>query len=322
MDSAIPPGLRAVVAEQAGVVNRQQLLRAGVSRNAVAAKVRHGRWQTLHPGVYATFTGAVSWEARLWAAALYCGPGALLSHETAAELLQLTERRSAVIQVTIPAARRVLPPRGVAIHRSTFPYSRWRPLRGTPPHTFYADTIVDLAAAAGNLDDVVAWVSRGLTRKLVTEAELKAAVASRRRHRWREQLDDVIESVADGSHFPLEFRFDRDVERAHGLPTAVRQARFVKPGGQAGFRDRLYREYGLIVELDGQRFHDAQQRRLDQARDNEAAASAGATLRYGWADVERSPCDTAAQVFRALRSRGYQGAIRACSAGCRAVFAA
>src|SRR6202000_1714574 len=72
MDSAIPPGLRAVVAEQAGVVNRNQLLRAGVSRNAASAKVRHGRWRTLHPGVYATFTGAVSWEARLWAAALYC----------------------------------------------------------------------------------------------------------------------------------------------------------------------------------------------------------------------------------------------------------
>ena len=311
-----------MVAEQAGVVNRQQLLRVGVSRNAVAAKVRHRRWQTLHPGVYATFTGTVTWEARLWAAALYCGPGALLSHETAAELLQLTERRSPVIQVTIPADRRVRPPRGVAIHRSTFPYPRWRPLRGTPPHTFYADTILDLAGAAGTLDDVVAWVSRGLTRKLVTEAQLKAAVAARRRHRWREQLPDVIESVAGGSHFPLEFRYDRDVERAHGLPAAVRQARFVKPGGQAGFRDRHYPENGLIVELDGQQFHDAQQRRQDQARDNEAAAAAGATLRYGWADVERSPCDTAAQVFRALRNRGYQGTITPCSAGCRAAFAA
>ncbi len=69
-----------MAAEQAGVVHRQQLLRAGVSRNAVTAKVRYGRRQTLHPGVYATFTGTVSWEGRLWAAALYCGPGAISAH--------------------------------------------------------------------------------------------------------------------------------------------------------------------------------------------------------------------------------------------------
>jgi hypothetical protein len=48
----------------------------------------------------------------------------------------------------------------------------------------------------------------------------------------------------------------------------------------------------------------------------------GATLRYGWADVATAPCETAAQVDRALRKRGYQGTVRACSPSCRALPAA
>jgi hypothetical protein len=207
---------------------------------------------------------------------------------------------------------------GLRIHLSSFDYPRWRPQRGIPPHTFYADTIVDLAAAADNLDDVVGWVSRGIARRLVSETELKAAVAARRRLRWREEIGEVIERVAGGSHFPLEFRYDRDVERAHGLPAAAKQAKFVKPDGTRGFRDRCYREYGLIVELDGGRYHPAEQRDQQRVRDNEAVVTTGATLRYGWADIDRTPCDTAAQVYRALRSRGYPGTIQLCSASCGA----
>ncbi len=320
MTNKIPPALRGIVAEQAGIVSRRQALRAGVARGTIDSKVKHGLWQQVHLGVYAAFTGPVPWEARLWAAVLSAGPGALLSHETAAEVLLLTERRFPVIQVTVPQSRRVRAPQGVRIHRSSVAYPRWRPLRGIPPHTFYADTIIDLVAAACNRDDVVAWISRGIARNLVTTAELKAAADARGRLRWRDQLDEIIGTVAGGSHYPLEYRYDHDVERAHGLPAALRQAKFVMPNGTRGFRDRCYEPYGLIVELDGARYHPAEQRGRDQARDNEAAATIGATLRYGWADVAAAPCETAGQVYRALRKRGYPGAIKPCSPGCRAVL--
>lgn len=322
MDSKVPPSLRRVIAEQADVVSRHQLLHAGVSRTTIDSKVRRGFWQPLHPGVYSTFTGKIPWESSLWAAVLYAGPGAMLSHETAAEVLGLTNSRDPLIQLVVPAHRHPRPRDGLLIHRSSFDYPRWRPLRGVPPHTFYAETIVDLAAAADHLDDVVAWVSRGITRNAVTAAQLQAAVQARRRFRWRDQIDDVIDRVAGGSHFPLEFRYDRDVERAHGLPPAAKQASFTKPDGTRGFRDRYYEEYGLIVELDGREFHPEEQRASDRARDNEAAVSIGATLRYGWSDVNITPCETAAQLHRALRRRGYEGNIKPCSAACRAFFIA
>lgn len=322
MDSRIPPSLRRVVAEQKIVVSRQQLLRAGVSRALITSRIRRGFWQQLHPGVYGAFTGTVPWEARLWAAVLYAGPGALLSHETAAEVLGLTDHRCPVIHLVVPARRRVHPRGGLRIHRSTVDYPRWRPLRGNPPHTFYAETIMDLVAAADNLDDVVGWISRGIARNMVGAVQLKTAARARRRFRWGEQIEEIIDRVAGGSHFPLDFRYDRDVERAHGLPSATQQAKFTKPDGSLGFRDRYYEKYGLIVELDGREFHPEEQRGQDQARDNEAAASAGTTLRYGWADVARTSCETAVQVFHALRGRGYQGTIRPCSATCRAFLTA
>ncbi len=322
MTNSIPPGLRRVIAEQAGAVSRRQALSAGLPPGTTASKLDHGLWQRLYPGVYYAFTGEVRWEARRWAALLYAGPGALLSHETAAEILMLTSRRHPLIQVSVPSGRRVRPQPGLAVHYSSFEYPRWRPQRGVPPHTFYAETIIDLVAAADNLDDVVGWISRGIARNLIGAAQLKAAARARRRFRWRDQVEDIIDQVAGGSHFPLEFRYARDVERAHGLPPATRQAKFTKQDGTRGFRDRYYEEYGLIVELDGREVHDEERRAGDRARDNEAAATSGATLRYGWADVNGTPCATAAQVHRALRNRGYRGSLRPCSAACRAFLAA
>jgi hypothetical protein len=49
---------------------------------------------------------------------------------------------------------------------------------------------------------------------------IKEAMAARKRMRWRGWLTDALDDVADGVVFPLELRYVRDVERAHGLPAA------------------------------------------------------------------------------------------------------
>src|SRR6201999_2129064 len=47
---------------------------------------QHGGWTRLDRGIYATGSGPPSRKALLWAALLWAGSGAVLSHETAAEL--------------------------------------------------------------------------------------------------------------------------------------------------------------------------------------------------------------------------------------------
>jgi hypothetical protein len=281
--------------------------------------VRKGAWQRIYPGVYATFTGQVGRHARLWAALLSAGEDAVLSHETAAELIGLADRRSPAINITVPKSRRVVAPAGVTIHYSRQVGPKWRYARGVPPHTMTEDTIIDLVNAAGGLDTVVGWVTAGFARRLTNEWPLRQAAAARSRLRWRGQLDEVITFAAGGTHSVLEFRYDRDVERAHGLPGAARQVPFSKRDGSRGFRDRYYEQYGrLVIELDGKQYHPDENRHYDQARDNQAAARGGSTLRYSWSDVTREACETAVQIFGALRERGYRGPFKACSPGCRA----
>ena len=52
----LPSTLRYVAQNQGGVVSRSQAIRAGLSPDMIKFRVRSGRWQQIHPGVYATFS--------------------------------------------------------------------------------------------------------------------------------------------------------------------------------------------------------------------------------------------------------------------------
>lgn len=319
MSSEIPPRLMEVARAQAGVISRRQAIASGMSSSAIRSKITNGRWQQVFPGIYAVFTGPLRRDTRLWAVVLYGGAGAQLSHETAAELLHLTDEQSAPIHLKVPADRRVRPLRGVVIHRSSYIEQGWRFARGVPPHVLVEQTVMDLLDTSVNFDDAAGWITRAFQRNLTSEASLRRAVATRKKLRWRDRLNEIIPMAAAGTHSPLEYRYDRYVERAHGLPPARKQVPFTKPDGTRGYRDRYYAEYGLVVELDGKRHHDDDRRDHDRRRDNDAATTAGATLRYDWRDVVHTQCETAAQVYAALRKRGYAGRLKPCSATCTAL---
>jgi hypothetical protein len=319
MSNDIPLGLGDAARFQAGVVSRQQALRSGLPRSAITSKVRCGRWRQIYPGVYATFSGPVGRDAQLWAAVLYAGKGAQLSHETAAEVNGLTERQSRLINVSIPADRRVSPPNGVKVHLSAYLDLKARFPRGVVPHTLVEETVIDLADAAKSFDEACGWVTAAFGRRLTGEGPLRTTLDARRKLRWRGQLDEMIIAAAGGAHSLLEFRYDRDVERAHGLPRASQQVPFTKPDGGRGFRDRCYEKFGLVVELDGKQAHPAERRGQDRSRDNDATAGGGSTLRYDWDDITRHGCRTAAQVARSLASRGWTGQPKQCSPACRAM---
>jgi hypothetical protein len=318
MADVIPRTLRALAGDQAGVVTRQQALGAGMSDGAIVARIKFGRWQRVHVGVYATFTGPVTRDAQLWAAVLAAGPGAQLSHETAAEINRLTDRQSPFIHVTIPANRRITQPKGVTIHMSSNLTFGWRFARGVPPYTFAEETVVDLVHAATDLNDVIAYVTGAFAKKRVSEGRLREVATARKKLRWRGDLNEIILAGAGGAHSVIEYRYDHDVEHAHGLPAAAKQVKYIKPDGSRGYRDRYYEEYKLIVELDGKQYHPPEHRGRDQDRDNDAAATVGSTIRYGWADVTSKRCGSARQVHAALAKQGYAGPFTPCSPTCAA----
>jgi len=315
MQGELPFTLRILVGHQNGVVSRSQALRNGLSEGMIKFRVSSGRWQQLHLGVYATFSGGPGRGSQLWAAVLSAGPGAMLSHETAAELQRLTDKPAAMIHVTIPVQRRIRAAEGVRLHRSKRAMEAALD-ESNPPRTRVEETVLDLTQTAATFDDVCGWVTRAFARDLIDEGKLRAAMRQRSKLRWRADLHELIAAAARGDHSVLEYRYDRDVERAHGLPEPVRQAPFVAANGRRGRRDRLYQEYGVVVELDGRLAHPAEEQWRDKARDNAAAVAGNQTLRYGWMQVRRDACGTAVEVARVLRVRGWDGWPRACSPGC------
>jgi hypothetical protein len=244
---------------------------------------------------------------------LRAGHGAVLSYQTAAELAGLTGRLSSLIHVTVPGDRYVERIPGIVIHRSSRVSQALHAVL-TPPRTRLEETVLDLAGAAVTLDDACGWITRALGRRLTTHGQLQQAMALRARLRWRRQLTQALTAEWGGVHSSLEYRYLRDVERPHLLPRGVRQAQ-AQQGRATIYRDVLYEQYALAVELDGRLAHPGDQRWPDIHRDNAAAAGGILTLRYGWFDVTERSCQVAAQVALALRLRGYTLA-RGCSPAC------
>jgi hypothetical protein len=127
-------------------------------------------------------------------------------------------------------------------------------------------------------------------------------------------LHELLDPDLAGLHSILEFRYVRDVERPHDLPKGIRQA-VAQLNGRKQYRDTLYDEYKLAVELDGRIAHPDERRWADIERDNAAAADGLTTLRYGTVQLVTAPCRVAAEVAKVLTSRGYVGA-RPCSPDC------
>ncbi|GAA1554247.1 hypothetical protein GCM10009827_088760 [Dactylosporangium maewongense] len=294
---------------QSGVVTRQQARSAGVSLGAIRSHVAAGRWVPMFDGIFRTYTGEPSRHTVLWAVLLRAGPGAALSHDTAAELVGLVDRPSDHVHVTIPGNRRIRPLAGVVVHHRARLADTVQPgpaLR----RTRVEDTVLDLAELERRLATAIGWLTTACGRGLTTPDRLAAALRRRKKMRWRRLLEATVDDAAVGARSVLELRYLKDVERGHRLPTGRRQARR-RESGATQYRDVEYRAFATVVELDGRAYHPEEHRRRDQRRDNATASAGQRTLRYGWADVV-APCATAVQVARALKAGGWHGRLQPC----------
>jgi hypothetical protein len=299
---------------QEGVLTREQALGAGLSKRLIEGRLELGRWQRLHRGVFATFSGPVPRGALLWGAVLRAGENSALSHTTAAELWKLADQPSAAIHVSVPKQSGSLDIPGLMLHYSSRLPGARHPAR-LPPQTTLEETVLDLADQSRTAEDAVAWAIKACQRRLSTPDRITAVLADRNRARWRRDLTDAVSEVRAGVHSPLELRYLRDVERKHGLPRADRQAVTMR-GGTRQYADIRYTRYGVVVELDGIMAHPAESRKYDSRRDNANTLDGFQTLRYGWVPVAYHACNVAGEVADLLGKHGWRGSPRPCRGGC------
>ena len=279
----------AMASRQFGRISATQLRELGVSYSTVAGWLSQGYLHRLLPRVYAVGHAARSVEADLSAALLYAGPGATLSHATAAWWLGLIDERPRTHHVSTPRRCRSLS--GIEVH------ARRRCARATHkglPTTTMAQTLLDLAATQP-LRIVRRALANGDYRQILDMQSLDAALghgrpgaqalrAARSEHEPRIAL----------TKSELELTF-LELCEAGGIPLPAVNVRV------AGWEvDALWREERVAVELDGYGNHRSPaQVKRDRRKELDLRAAGFTPLRYSGDQLLRDAAHVLADLRRA-----------------------
>ena len=143
-----PPSVDRALAElasaQHGPFGLDQLRELGLTKGAVSKRVATGRLHRIHQTVYSLVPRELLKREGLYTAAvLACGPGAVLSHRSAARLHELRSDGYWKIEVTVPRRSRRRH-EGVLVHCSTTLTATDITVVNNIPVTTVARTLLDL----------------------------------------------------------------------------------------------------------------------------------------------------------------------------------
>lgn len=275
------------------VVTRRMLDAAGVRTNAITSRVASGRLFRQHHGVYLLDPPEQASRVTLLTAAVEaCGPGAVLSHRSAAELWGLLPLEAGHIEVTVvtrcagdrPGIRRhrvpELDPRDVRTRHG---------IRVTSP----ARTVLDNARHP-LLEELIA---AGFDRGLVTEHQMDESIARSPTRRGIRRVRRIL-GQRGGPRLTRSWGERRllSLIREAGLPVPLTNRLLL------GFKvDAVWPDLKLVVEVDGYEFHgDRDAFESDRARDAVLVAHGYRVLRFTARQLRDRPLLVLGQLAAAL----------------------
>lgn len=282
----------ALAGRQHGVVSRAQLLAAGLSSAAIGRRVERSDLIPLHRGVYAAGHTALTRHGHWLAAVLALGPGAVLSHFSAAALWELRLERGPRIDVTVPSAGRRSRRRVIVVHRSPLAPCEATTHDGVPV-TSVVRTIVDLA-------DVLP--RRALERAVDEAAFLDldlSGLAPRPGRRGYRLLTDVLERHSAGSTWTRSRLEERLLAlcRVAGLPAPA-----VNEDAEGYEADFSWPAQRLVVETDDWSSHGGRSAfERDRVRDAALTEAGWRIVRITRRRLAAEPQAVALQLGRLLR---------------------
>jgi hypothetical protein len=288
--------LASLASRQYGVVGRWQLVELGFGDEAIKLRLRAGRLHPLHRDAYAVGHRIITRRGKWLAAVLAMGPGAFLSHESAAALWGMAGDRPRV-DVTAPRGRQVRPGRkGIRVHRCKFDPDEVTVHDGIPV-SIVARTLFDLAEHSDPHRLKSAWDEASRLRLLRLPAVALVYERGCGRRRARKLIRPLL--AAEQRHVedtasPLEDRF-ADFCAANRLPPP--QTNVLVEGDEV---DALWPDARLIVELDSWEFHAHRASfEKDRSRDTDHLLAGYRTIRVTHRRLSDEPDRLAAQI-RAL----------------------
>jgi predicted transcriptional regulator of viral defense system len=168
---------------QAGYFTAQQAVDAGMDRSTLSHHARPGgRYERIRPGLYRMRHFPSSPFEHVTAAWLPLrGADAVVSHESALEMHELSDLIPDAVDLTMPCSERGARRRqGVQLHTTSNPPSEAeiQTISGLPV-TNPERSIVDALEAGAQPEQIEMAVSQALRRGLTTSKRLRAAMATR-----------------------------------------------------------------------------------------------------------------------------------------------
>jgi hypothetical protein len=238
------------------------------------------------------------------AAVLACGPGAVVSHRTAAKLHGLLDYNGAKLDITV-AGRRGRRRGHITVHGSTTLAPKDVTVVDNVPCTTVARTLIDLAEVVDRRRQ-----ERAFDQAEVEEVLDMTAIADQLdRNSTRSAARRTKALLAE--HYPGTTPTESELEEAFlalcrraGLPRPeVQQWINLPDGGDPIRADFLWREEQVIVETDGEKYHKTRQRRRsDRRKDQRLTVHGFLPLRTDSNQVFRRPAELEA-TLKSLISR-------------------
>ena len=275
------------------VVTRRALDAAGVGTNAITKRVASGRLFRQHHGVYLVDPPRnASRIALLTAAVEACGPTAVLSHQSAAELWGLLPVQAGHIEVTV-VTRRAGDRPGIRRHRvpalDAADVRNRNGIRVTSP----ARTVLD-SARHPHLEELI---GTGLDKGLVTQREVEQAIARCPNRRGVRRVRALLNQPG-GARRTRSWGERRllSLIREAGLPVPFTNRLLL------GFQvDAVWPDLKLVVEVDGYEFHgDRRSFEDDRARDARLVAAGYRVIRFTATQLDEQPLVVIGQLSAAL----------------------
>lgn len=302
MGSSAAARVATAVRDTFGVFTPAQLEPLKVTRQQIRRMLDRGEVERLRRGVYVHAAFADSWERRAMAA-IVVADSVVLSHGAAVRILGLEHLgvpRAPDIEVTAARDHRPTVP-GVPVHESLILTTDdvWHvgSLRVTS-----AVFTLGAMATRRSPDRIARSLDAAVANRQTTVAEARDLAV----RMWHTPgvvcLRDAIEQVTPAAAMTrsdMERLFLR-ICRTFAIPLPETNVRVEDRNGDRRYVDFLYRDAGLVVEINAHPSHATTLgRRRDGARQN-ALVPRFVLLNYDAADVTRQPDRVADEVRRAL----------------------
>ena len=285
---------------QHGVVSLEQLMALALSGRAVRGWIESGRLRRLHREVFAVGHRALRPQGHYLAAVLACGPGAVLSHRSAAALLDLRSSATTRIDVTVPG--RVGRSRvGIRVHSGDRLVDDEVTRLNGIPCTTAARTILDLAAVL-NRRGLEQLVERAERLEIFDLFQVSRLVL---RHRGRRGVARLRAVLGEWDEDVMRCRSESEILFLKEIVACGIERPIVN--GQIGLRamspevDFHWPRHRFIIKIDSVAFHDNPLARKRDAERDAALAEAGWEVRrLGWTDLTEQAPRTLQKIRRRL----------------------